>query len=181
MTEKELNEVIQVFKEEHLQNIKTLMYKKGELLPMICILVYDNKTDKPAVIVTPVLGNFDELGKETAISELILPKIFDRLRDEDKKPLCFSFSTEAWLRKVDDKENPPADWKSLEKIETVLTTFETKDGSEVVCCTMNRLGKSINEDGELVDRIELTELDMGNSKGHKIQGRFGDIFNKYGF
>jgi hypothetical protein len=177
MTEEEVKETIRIFKEEHMANLKKLMYHKGELIPMVCVLIHDTMVDKVAVVVAPVVGDFSETAKDTVV-EKVIPQIFKRLKEEEKIPLCFSFSSEAWLRKMEG-DVLPKNWKSLDKTEIMITTFETKTGSEIVCKTMHRIGQAINEEGELIERIELQDMDT--KQAEVTGGRFVNIFKKFGF
>lgn len=187
MEQHEIENYIEEFKKKHLENIQTLMLNQGGLVPLIAVLCYDTDVNEPMVMMVPIMTEeFKEEDKQKVVS-MIIPSLFKEMKERHKKPICFSFSSEAWLRKMDishkpesEKKDVPENWRDLPKVEGLITTFETADYSELHCSTMNRIGKQINDDGELVDQILLEKFDTGQGSSSKVEGKFADIFKRYG-
>lgn len=179
MTKKEITQSIEQFKKDHLETIKEMMYNNGELLPIISVLSYDLKTEKSGVIIAPIIGKFDDDVKDFLANKLI-PSLFKQLKETNIKPICFSFSSEVWIRRAPEgMKELPENWKDLDKVEALMTTFETEEYSDIHLNTMHRVGKVINSEGTLVDQIELKEHELNKDKTTKVSGRFADIFKRF--
>ena len=100
-------------------------------------------------------------------------------KSSHNKILCFSFSSEAWLRKCENTESVPDNWKSLPKIEVLITSYETPEESVVEINNIIREGKIANDYDELIDCVRLEKNSELNEQEGKIGGRFSTLFKDY--
>ena len=172
--------------EEHIKNFKIantelmsyLLSKQGGFAPMVTVLV--KKNEEVTVMAIPVPEAFlnSELSKDMLANAL--PSLFEHVVQQGMEPICFSFSSEAWLRKTPEGvKELPEDWKDLPKIECLISTYESKDNSSMDIHEIVREGKIANENGELIDAIVLKPYDTGNEQPKSIEGRFTGIFDNY--
>lgn len=182
MTEQEINKAIEYFKKDHTKWVERKMLDEGEVGPMIVILATKDDQDGVGVIYSPITGNFGEEEKEDVVKRVI-PKLFETIKGEGMSPLCFSFCSEVFVRKLSieglsEEEIAEASKNvySLPKTEALLITFESKDFTSTHLFDMERIGKVVNKEGEMIDQIKLTESDV---KSDNMTGRFANIFKKY--
>lgn len=183
MKQEEINEAIEEFKRDHVQWIQDKMEKEGEIGPMIALLALKKDTDTMGLVFAPIFGDFSDERKDEVVKKII-PHLFEQVKEQDMIPYCFSFCSEVWIRKMSTKkidvDKITTDMiKELPKTEALLITFETKETATTFLFDMERTGKSINEEGEVVDQIKLTPSDLGKDNSAKMAGRFTNIFKKY--
>jgi len=172
--------------EEHIKNFKVantelmsyLLSKQGGFAPMVTVLV--KKNEEVNVMAIPIPEQFldSELSKDMLAKTL--PSLFDHVVKQGMEPMCFSFSSEAWLRKTPEGvKELPDDWKDLPKIECLISTYESKNDSSMDIHEIVREGKLANENGELIDAIVLKPYDTGEKQLVSIEGRFTGLFDNY--
>lgn len=177
MTEKKKNELIEKFKTDHIKWVSDKMMKEGELGPIITVLAMKKATEKMGLVFAPIMGDFSEGRKEEVVSKVI-PFLFDQLKDDGLIPYCFSFASEVDMRIINTEEELPHNIKDIKSTDALLITFETREETSVKVFDMEKVGKAINEDGEMIDQIKLTYHQMPE-EGGSYGGRFTNIFKKY--
>lgn len=193
MTEK-LKELINKLKEDYVNFVKETIQETGELYPSFTIFCQlkeeiDEETgDKVLGMVhIPVPSKFMEnaSSKEELVSE-VLPKIFKEIKKQFV-PHAIAWSSEVWVKKVSKEEAKTEEEafliaeKKVNREEAVFINVQSADDNEVLVYTIERIGKQINNDGDLVDKIELipsNNLDNGLVSNKDIGGRFSNLFNK---
>jgi hypothetical protein len=171
-------EHIESFKKENKENMAKLIATHGHL-PPVCT-VFTVKNDKHSVVLAPVPEEAvqNEENKKTFLK--IMPLFFKKLEEDGHKIICFSYSSEAWLRKADIEGGVPEDWKSMPKTEVLISSYETSDTASVEIHDIIREGKIANEDGELIDCIRLEKnADMGDSEKGELGGRFSRMYRDF--
>jgi hypothetical protein len=63
-------------------------------------------------------------------------------------------------------------------MEVLIITIESHDDSEFTVLEIVRSGKQVNEDGDLIDRIELVELPDYDG-AVLAEGRFAGLYRKF--
>jgi hypothetical protein len=173
------SEFIDAFKSDVIHNMTMSLARNGGVDPMINILAKNTVEKEFTVIIVPIPGDaLKNVGNKEAFAEII-PMLFDEMFKNDLEPLCYSWSSEAWLRKGDKEEGIPEDWRELPKIEVLMTTFETKDSSIMDIHTIKREGKMADENGDLIDCISLEKDPELNMADGTVEGRFGSVFKTY--
>lgn len=173
------SEFIDVFKSDVIHKMTMFLAKNGGLEPVITILAINIIEKELTVLEIPVPKGALENEDTKEVFATIIPTLFDEMFKRDLEPLCYSWSSEGWLRKCNKNEDIPEKWQELPKIEVLMTTFETKDSSLLEIHVIKREGEIADENGELIDCISLEkdpELNMANST---VEGRFGSIFKNY--
>lgn len=179
--------VLKDFKVETLNLIHKLTAKTGGLPPVIVVLVKNLKKaedkGKTGAIVCPIPPEyFDNEESKHELAQKILPKVFKELENQGLELLCCSWSSEAWVRKVDKKQEIEGNWRDLPKKEAIVTIFETAEGdSNVEIHYMHREGKISDENGELIDciRLEKQESDDEDTSSKTSGGIFSNVFSNY--
>jgi hypothetical protein len=180
-TKESADQQIQQFKASHTEYMSKIMVEQGYIDPVITVLVYNKGTEKFAifyVMVPPDIMN-SEAGKNAFSS--VAPRILDAAAHNNMIPVCFSWSSEAWLRKTPEGVTElPENWKDLPKQEAMITYFESEEKSDLQVKMMYREGSRVNSEGKLIDNIRLEDNPKFDvPEGGVLTGRFADIFKKY--
>lgn len=184
MNKEELTHEIESFKKDHIQFISDTLIKNGALDPMVTILAYIESEKRYGIIVVSIPPEFVETNMGSEIFSKLAPQLLDLVAKKGCLPVCFSWSSEAWVRiaeiKGRTKEEVLADYESLPKSEALLIYFESENDSSLNCQKVLRTGKTVDPDGELIDIIELIPDESINNMGkNTLEGRFTNIFKKY--
>jgi hypothetical protein len=173
------SEFIDAFKLDVIHNVTKTLARSGGLNPEINVLAKHTVKKEFTVIIVPVPEGVLNSANSKDLFAKMIPTLFDDIYERGLEPLCYSWSSEAWLRKGNKNEGIPDNWQDLPKIEVLMTTFETKDSSIMDIYNIKREGKIANEDGNLIDCISLEKnLDFEKPDG-EIEGRFGNVFKTY--
>jgi hypothetical protein len=189
------SELIEEFKTEHIENVTKSLARNGELSPMVAIfakklpdvesIIKDNDY---AVFIIPIPEHVISNNDQKKVLAEFIPVIFGHLENSGVEPLCYSWSSEAWMRMANTKglaeseiKNIEKNWQDLEKTEILMTTFETKDSTQIIIDKITRNGKMPDEDGNLIDCISLERHDssINTSEPSSVGGIFGNIFQNY--
>ena len=187
---KNMQNVIEDFKKETIRMIELMMAKTGGMSPVAIILVKGMKSaeekGKSGAVVCPIPPeHFEDSDSKKNLAKVILPKVFEELESRGLELICFSWSSEAWIRsKHKDDESPNDDWRDLPKREALITTFEYADGSDLTVNYMHREGKIVNEEGNLIDCIRLEKDPTFDEMGDKNkvptnEGTLSNVFRNY--
>lgn len=166
MKKEELNEIIKEFKEDHLNTMTKTFKETGYIMPTIAMLTIDS-SDKTGIVLAPIdiSGKDTRLGKEDLL-EIILPKLKEEIDKKNLEVVCFSFSTEAYMKKLSldkdlSKKDPKELMKLVEKLEsedTLVIMFETNTNVNKYVYNIIKDGKVINSEGDLIDKFDLTDF-----------------------
>lgn len=177
-------EHFETLKEEYISHITEYIKQAGGLFPHISIFAEhkDHKDHKPALIHVPIPDDYmeTEKGKDEFVDEM-LPMVAKTVT-ADFKVYAIAWSSEAWMRMANKKEDVK-NWKNIpiEK-EVVIITIESKDDNDCILYEIKRDGKQVTSDGDLVDKIELIkadEIDGIKNVGGRFSG-FLKLFKKRG-
>lgn len=171
-------EKIEHFKKENKENMARLIATNGYLPPVCTVLVRNKEEYKIVLAPVPEEALENEENKKKFLE--IMPLFFKKLEEDGHKVICFSYSSEAWLRKADAEEGVPDDWKSLPKTEVLITSYETADTAVVEIHDIIKEGKIANENGDLIDCIRLEKnADLGDTEKGQLGGRFSRIYRDF--
>ena len=179
MTEQEYQEM----KNSYIEFVTKLMVETGGLAPSITVLGTHIKDGLNAVVHIPIPGKFmkNDDSKDEFVNELV-PQIGKRVTEEFNVT-AVAWASEAWLREIDKKDIDPEkilkDWKSLPiKKEVLIITIESSQDTKTCIMEIIRKGKQVNEEGDLIDNIELVEQPNYN-EGVVGEGRFTGLYKKF--
>lgn len=177
-------EEIENFKKENNVNMAKWLAINGGLAPMCTLLVKNN--DEFKVVVAPIPEEAMESPENKRKFLSIMPKFFDKLEEEGHEVICFSYSSEAWIRMInveDADEIDDIDFNSLSKKEILISSYETATDATVEVNNIIREGKIVNEDGNLIDCVRLEknkEMSDAEEEGAgTIGGEFANIYRNY--
>jgi hypothetical protein len=184
MTEQEHLEVIDLY----LDHIKEYMIQAGGLFPHITVFA-DQKNKKTeedtekttkAIIHVPIPSEYmkSDADKDVFIEEIV-PSVFKSIT-ERFIPAGMAWASEAWMRVADaDTFDPKRDnYKNIPiKKEVLFISIETDYINETRIYDIERKGKQVNGDGELIDHIKLTE-NQELKTPDKVEGRFAGLYKK---
>ena len=167
-------------KDAYLENIKRYMLSSGSLFAHITVFgQHKDGDDKDAIIHIPIP---DEFMKSEERKDKFMDDVFPEIASTIKKkfiPYGIGWAAEAWVRVLSKDEKMPKDWKSIPIAkEVVLVQLEFKEKKEAIVYEIKRLGKQVNEDGDLVDQIDLIE-DPNYSSPESMSGRFSNLYEKF--
>jgi hypothetical protein len=176
MTEEKYEEI----KKGYLDNIKRYMLSVGDLFPHVTVFgAHKDGNDKDAIIHIPIPDEFlkSEDMKDKFV-DVVLPGIADSIH-EKFIPYGVGWATEAWVRTSPKDDKLPDNWKDLPiKREVLFINLEFKHKTEAIVYDIKRMGKQVNEEGDLVDHIDLIE-DQTMSGADSISGRFSGLLSKF--
>jgi hypothetical protein len=183
MIQSDYDKDIQEFIEEHTKVVKKMITANGGMSPMLAIFCLNKNVkegEKPFQVnvfnIPPQLVN--DAGKDM-LSKFIIPKIIEGMKTTNHEPLCVSFASEAWTRKVTKEEwdEVKDNWRDLPKEECLLITYETEWKTLTKGFNITREGTHVDEYGDAVDNIVLTPREDITSD--RMEGRFANLFQKY--
>lgn len=184
MTKEEYSDL----QEDYVQHILDYVKDHGSLFPHISIFAdiinpKEEEMGKPALIHIPIDDEYmeSEEKKDLFVDE-ILPTAFEELKKKFT-PYGVAWAAEAWLRVADKDFNSSKDnWKAIPiKKEVIMISIESENGNEFFIYEIRRLGKQVNNHGDLVDIVELERFDNDFNKqsSSNLAGRFTGLFKKF--
>ena len=171
-------EHIEIFKKENKENMARLIATHGNLPPICTVFTF--KDDEYSVVLTPVPEEALENEENKKQFLKIMPLFFKKLEEDGYKIICFSYSSEAWLRKADKEGGIPDDWKSLPKTEVLISSYETNNTASLEIHDIIKEGKIANENGDLIDCIRLEKTaGIEDSEQGELGGRFSRMYRDF--
>jgi hypothetical protein len=173
--------------EDYINHILSYVKQSGGLFPHISVFAdiidpKEDEIDKPALIHIPIDDDFmkDDESKDRFV-DVELPKAFKELKKKFE-PAGIAWAAEAWMRVIEKKNFDVIqdNWKAIPvKKEVIMISIESKDyDKKCILYEIKRQGKQVNNDGELIDNIELERLeDMANPD--QMSGRFSGLLKKF--
>lgn len=178
MTEQEYIEI----KNGYIEFVTKFITKNGGLGASITVLGTHKEDGKNAVVHVPIPDKFikTDKGKDEFVDE-VLPEIAKKILEEFTAD-AVAWASEAWLRVLEKDSSDTKDlndWKKLPiKKEVLIINIEHETGSNTFIQEIVRKGKQVNEDGDLVDLIELIEM-PDYTEGVIGEGRFTGLYKKF--
>lgn len=178
MTEQEYIEM----KNDYMKFVTKFMVENGGLGPSITVLGTHKEDGLSAVVHVPIPEKFmkNDDSKDEFVDE-VLPQIAKKV-SEKFNTSAVAWASEAWLRTLekDKAEEQLANWKELPiKKEVLIISIESAKGNETYVREIVRSGKQVNEEGQLVDHIELMEVPEYNEGISGGEGRFTGLYQKF--
>lgn len=175
MTEEKYQEL----KTQYVSNIKNFMSEMGNVFPHISIFGNhkDENETKDAIIhiEIPDILMSSEHRKELFVQQ-VLPSIAKEI-NEKFIPYGVAWTSEAWVRESGPGD-VPENWKDIPiKKEILLISLEFTHKKEALIYEIKRLGKQVNEEGNLIDKIDLLEEEVSITE--PLQGRFSGLLEKF--
>lgn len=173
-------EQIQELKEAYINNIKGYIKDEGGIFPHLTLFAtpIDNPEEK-SVIHIPIPDQFlkSEENKDRFIQD-IFPQIAKKIQ-ERFVTAGIAWASEAWVRTVSKDEEVPENWQDLpiEK-EVLFINIDFGNGEESLMFEIKRQGKQVNENGQLVDHVELIQ-ESSLSGNSQTSGRLSGLLSKF--
>jgi hypothetical protein len=180
MTDKDFNDM----KDGYIKLVKGLMIENGGLEASITILGTHKSDQHNAIVHVPIPNKYmkSEEMKDEFIN-VVVPDISEQINKKfDVKAVAWA--SEAWVRTLDNKNGErtkaPDNWKDLPiSMEVLIVTIESEHHNESLILEIVRKGKQVNEEGELIDAIELTEHPEYKEGITTGEGRFTGLYKKF--
>lgn len=182
------NEEFEELKTSYIENIKKYMVDSGGLFSHLSIFGEHKEPEDgqpvTAIIHVPIDPRFlkSDDTKDVFIDEVV-PELA-KVINEKFFIKGVGWASEAWLRTA-GKDQSVSNWKDLPiKKEVLIVTIETEFKDDMIIYDINRTGKDVTPDGEIIDHIELIEQEemkaLNASTGKKEQtGRFTGLYKKF--
>lgn len=174
-------EQIQELKEAYINKIKSYIKEEGGIFPHITLFAtpIDNPEEK-SIIHIPIP---DEFLKSEENKDMFIQGIFPQIAKKVQERFVtagIAWASEAWVRSVSKDEEVPENWQDLpiEK-EVLFINIDFGNGEESLMFEIKRQGKQVNEDGKLVDHVELIQQDVLSSGNGQISGRLSSLLSKF--
>jgi len=179
MTDNDFQEI----KQEYIENIRSKISELGGLHPHITIFAdvndaVEGEDHSMAILILPIEDEYmkDDQAKDEFVDD-ILPGVFKKI-NEQFTPKALAWASEAWIRTIEKNEEMPDNYKELPiKKEVVIISIESDNSNECLIYEINRKGKQITRDGNLVDTITLEQIN-GFTVPKETTGRFAGLFKK---
>jgi hypothetical protein len=174
-------------RDNYVAHIKQYMQDMGGLFPHITVLgVHKEDKEQQAIIHIPIPDEFMESDER---KDVFVDEIVPRLAEELNKkfiPSAVAWASEAWMRtaKRDEVDFEKVDYKTLPiRKEVLIIVIESDNSQESLLYEIKRQGKIVNEEGNMVDQIELEEITdyfgTADATPDKSEGRFSGLFKKF--
>lgn len=171
MSENSRKENIKLLTEDYIDFIKTTIQETGDLYPSFTLFTeikdkhHEFNEPKLGLIHIPIPSNFmhDADSKDELINEL-LPEISKTIKN-DFIPYALACST----------------IESAKNVEFIFMNIESDDENNIYIYKILKVGVGVNKDGDLVDKIEVTEANdlIKNAEKQAIAGRFANLFHLF--
>ena len=177
MTEEQFEDM----KEMYLNNIKRFINETGGLFPHVTIFATKVETpDEISIIHVPIPEELmkNDRAKDKFV-DVVIPELGSKLKDMFT-PKAVLWASEAWMRDADKDFDPAVtDYKKLPiKCEVLIITIDKGEGTTTTLIyKMNRTGMKVNEEGNMIDQVEL-EVYKENEQLTSGDGRFTGLFKK---
>lgn len=170
-----LLEEIEDYKKDHLATIRKMLQDNGMIYPTVSLLVLDKLKNKTGIVLAPIsVGSSDIKVDKQTLKDRIIPELAQELADKDFELLCFSFSSEAYLRKLDLKDTKGLSPKELidkaKKVdprEVLMVMFETEKNVSAYTSDIRKEGKVVNSEGDMIDNIITSEYEQIDDSSDK--------------
>lgn len=166
-------------KNSYISHIKQYLCEMGNIFPHLSVFgKHLDNPDQDAIVHIPIPDEFmqsDERKEQFVVD--VIPMIAEKIR-ERFIPYGVGWTSEAWVRTASKEKGVPENWKDLpiEK-EVLMVTLEFAGNNEAMIYEIKRNGHQVTEEGELVDKVELIEMHMGQPEG--FSGRFTNLLQKF--
>lgn len=174
-------EKYEAMKADHIDYVTNYIKKEGNIFPCITIIadkINADEDEKSAIIHMPIGSEFLESSKaKDDFVDNIIPKVFKEVK-QDFIPYATIWVAESWVRRADkDFDFDKEDFTTLPiSKEVVFILIETKDKEEAIVLEIKRSGMQVNEEGNMVDKIDLVPVEEYNDLPNKVGGRFSGLF-----
>ena len=178
------NEEYIEIKDMFVDHVKNYMTNTGGMQPHITVYAKYKKDDdselsgRNGIIHIPIPGEyFESEDKKDEFMDNVMPSISKQIKTKFLVQ-AVGWASEAWMRTADKKDNL-SNYKKLPiKKEILIITLESEKHNDFITFEIIRKGKKVNEDGDLVDDVELLEMtDLNTSGEAKIGGRFSGLYD----
>lgn len=176
MTTEELDDV----KKDYINNLKLHILENGGMFSHIALFGTKIDTNESAIVHVMVEDQYmTDDGKEKFVNE-IAPEMAQQIKKKFSIQ-SVAWTSEAWLRTADASYE--GNWQNIPiKNEALIILFVEKEKVKTIIYNIKRNGKVVNEEGELVDSVELIEnLSMEGKPGDKKveDGRIINLLNLF--
>jgi hypothetical protein len=168
-------------KEAYIENTKKFTINDGGMFSHIAIFGLKIDSNQDGTLFIPVNDEFlsSPVGKET-FEKIILPQIVSHIK-KDYIVASAVWTSEAWIRTSDKLETLHKDWQEIPiKKEALIMCFKDSDNdASVIIYDINRTGKKVTEDGDMIDTIELELTSTATNGSVDPNGRLFDMLNLF--
>jgi hypothetical protein len=142
---------------EFVDSVVRMVKGEGFLSPFMGIFALNSERKKTLMIV-PLDGNLLNENKELFFDDII-PALHDKLHNEKFKVYAVCMASEAWARVTNaaDFDNTEEAINALPKEEILIITYLSENEKSDVIFDLVRDGKAVNQEGNIIDYVTLTE------------------------
>ena len=178
--------------ENHILSVKD-MIRQGQVNAFIQVIATNPDIDKPIMMHIDVPAGSDD--EKEAFAQIVIPMLKEEIKEHKYDIVLVSFTSEAWIRRA-NKDEVPDDYKEIPiSDEVVIFTISENGGDEFRVYDIVRNDLQVDENGELVEKIEEFDKDgnalknvelvmneeltvLDKQKTAESKGRFSDLYNK---
>jgi hypothetical protein len=169
-------EKLEKMRNEFVSSITRMVKGEGFLAPVIALFAL-NSEDKDTLMIIPLDGDYLTDKKEVFLNNVV-PALREKLDDQDFKVHAVCMASEAWARVAPkDFQFSEDAVKELDKEEIVIVTYMDDDSNSTVMFDMKRDGKAVNQEGEIIDYVTLTERSQEGAMVVSLHPEFDDLYN----
>jgi len=159
-------------RKDYLEMIVEGTKEAGGLPPHITLFGYHKEErDKQAIIHVPITDDLMTPEGKEKLFDLVIPKLAEKIT-EKFYIYGLAWASEAWVREA-GPEKPGDNWRDIPiKKEVIIINLETTVKNEFMMFDMLRKGHRVNDEGKMIDNVELVEVinDNVTSAGGNIMG-----------
>jgi len=181
MTQEDYIEIKDMF----LDHVKGFMNNTGGMQPHITVFAKhrleegNDMSEKDSIIHIPIPAEyFNSEDKKDEFMEDVMPEISKKIKSKFvAQAVCWA--SEAWMRVASSKHKLLNYKKIPVKKEVLIVTLESEAHNDCILFEIIRKGKKVNEDGDMVDDVDLIEMeDLSTTMPNgKLSGRFSGLYD----
>jgi hypothetical protein len=160
-------------KKDYLDMIVEGTKEAGGLPPHLTLFGYHKEEqDKQAIIHVPITDDLMTPEGKEKLFELVIPKLAEKVT-ENFHIFGLAWASEAWVREAGAEKPVGENWRDIPiKKEVIIINLESTVKNEFIMFDMLRKGHRINDEGKMIDNVELIEVANENvtSAGGNIMG-----------
>jgi hypothetical protein len=170
---------LEMMRGEFVDSVIRMVKGEGFLAPFMGLFAL-NSDKKKTLMIVPLDGDYLHEEKDLFFEDIV-PALRDRLHDQGFKIYAVCLASEAWARVTNaaDFDYTEEAIKALPKEEILIITYLAEDEKVITLFDLVRDGKAVNQEGNIIDYVTLTERNEDEDSRIVIsqQPEFDDLFN----
>lgn len=167
---------LEKMRSEFVRSITRMVQGEGFLSPVVALFAL-NAEDKDTLMIIPLEGDY-LTNKRRLFFDKIVPALKEKLDDQNFSIYAVCVASEVWARVAPATfEFSEEAVQELPKEEVVIVTYMDHESLSTVMFDMKRDGKAVNQEGEIIDYVTLSERSQEGAMVVSLHPEFDNLYN----